>query len=98
MTGALELAGVEDSEKLNGAVKLKRRRDMYVHEVMSLVAPVVKSWYLKTSVDFLKERQLGETDEDLFADFTEFCTENLDSMSRRALRIKNRNLFVESQV
>ncbi len=58
--------------------KLRLKRDAFTKRIMSLVAPIVKSWYLKESVHFLNERKLSESEENLLADFTEFCIEKLD--------------------
>lgn len=75
------VAEVNTEELENLSVhKLKLRRDAYIKRVMTLVAPVVKSWYLRTSVDYLNIKELKEEEEELFADFTEFCTERLDSL------------------
>lgn len=71
---------IEEELKQNSLKKLKVRRDAYINRVMTLVALVVKSWYLKTSVLFLKERNLKEEEEELFADFTEYCTAKLDEL------------------
>ena len=84
---AMKIIEEQNEEK----IKLGDRRDEYVHKVISLMAPVVKSWYLKTSTRFLNEHNFREEEEDLFADFTEFCTDKLDEMfeNRRFSRTVN---------
>lgn len=72
---------IEEELKQESLKRLKVRRDAYIKRVMTLVAPVVKSWYLKTSVLFLKEKNLREEEEELFADFTEYCTGKLDELT-----------------
>lgn len=73
---------VEEELKQESLKRFKVRRDAYIKRVMTLVAPVVKSWYLKTSVLFLKEKNLREEEEELFADFTEYCTDRLDELCK----------------
>ena len=72
-----------------------QRRDAYFQNIIEAVAPVVKSWYLKTSLAFLKDRQLNEGEEELFADFTEYCTGELDKVSKHAIRLKSHDFFEE---
>ena len=74
---------IENEEEMFIPKKLGEKRDEYVSHVMSLVAPAVKSWYLKTSVKYLNEHQFKEEQEDLFADFTEFCTDELDKILKK---------------
>ena len=99
MVESIELTGEEEESEATKSIKrLRQRREAYLKKVMSIVAPVVKSWYLKTSIAFLKDKQLKEEDEEIFADFTEFCTDNLDALSKHAIRLKSRDLSEKRQV
>ena len=71
---------IKEVEEQEDTCKIGERRDAYVQRVMTLVAPVVKSWYLKTSVKYLNEKQYKEGEEDILADFTDFCTDMLDEI------------------
>lgn len=83
LRGVVILADLIDKiieERVEDLAKLGERRSAYITRMMSLVAPIVKSWYLRTSVNFLNERDFKEEQEDLFAEFTDFCTEKLDEL------------------
>ena len=88
----------EVTELLRSAQKLHKRREAYLDNIMSTVAPVVKSWYLRTGVSFLRDKQLKEEEEEILAEFTDYCTNILDSITKRAIRLKNRDSFEKLQV
>ena len=67
-------------DRVEDLAKLGERRNAYITRMMTLVAPIVKSWYLRTSVNFLNTRDFKEEQEDLFAEFTDFCTDKLDEL------------------